>query len=53
MLVFSVFKQEKPLFDVHSSEVNKVKSKWKALLARLSQNPHISATDIVLYVHLF
>ena len=37
--VFSVFKQEKPLFEVHSSEVNKAKSKWKALLARLSHNP--------------
>ena len=38
-LYFSVFKQEKPLFKVHSSEVNKAKSKWKALLARLSHNP--------------
>ena len=45
--VFSVFKQEKPLFDVHSSEVNKAKSKWKALLARLSHNPHISAASVV------
>ena len=38
-VLFSVFKQEKPLFKVHSSEVNKAKSKWKALLARLSHNP--------------
>ena len=37
--IFSVFKQEKPLFKVHSSEVNKAKSKWKALLARISHNP--------------
>ena len=37
--IFSVFKQEKPLFKVHSSEVNKAKSKWKALLARLSHDP--------------
>ena len=42
--VFSVFKQEKALFDVHSSKVNKAKSKWKALLARIYHNPHISAT---------
>ena len=44
---FSVFKQEKPLFKVHSSEVNKAKSKWKALLARLSHNPHTSATSTI------
>ena len=27
--VFSVFKQEKTLLEVHSSEVNNAKSKWK------------------------
>ena len=49
VLYFSVFKQEKPLSEVHSSEVNKAKSKWKALLARLSHNPHTSATLVSFY----